>query len=410
MSQKNSMKGWVLPDILEAVSNPSISDWQSYFRELDGTSYHDGKAALKKLAETSRMSADGLIFAVTFRKNAGKALGSHAAEPAPEGIALFYDDQGGLATIWLPYDDHEYTYLEAAEEIALFATGQPLLREKSGFLSGDSGIANLAESSETARHSSYPDIAAIKEKSDNFTDTIQERMELFNEIPGVTAEEYDGSDANDPIMTVRVPFNRGHLFDGYDPECFEFYLEADDTFRDADNEDQGERSAIFEQWIKAVLRRQNEPWQYLYSETVRLAAMYAELPAVQPAADLAEIKQKSDKLDAALDELAAIFNEISGVGTERGDDDEPDTLLVIKVPFNNIHIRQGYDPERIKFLLKADNTVEEDDYEDDGENSAVFNQWRREVSLMDKPNAQQFYDKVIELSKLYADLPQIEAE
>lgn len=408
MSHQSDNKGWAFPDFLQDTSKPTLAAWQSYVQNLPGVTFHDNKDVLKKLAATCKMSSEDLVFALTFPKSPGKHGPVRKENSEVEGIALFYEDHEQLATVWLPYDDNEYTYLDALEEIAFFVTDKPL--QKPSDHEARPFNAVQPDQGNSGNHNDSPglDLASIKQRSDNLQNTLQEKIDLFNEIPGVSAEEYDRRDDNDPLLFIRVPFNREHLLNGNDPECRDFHLEIDGTFSDGDDEDQGERSETFNEWLKPILKRQHENWQYFYNEVVRLAGLYVQLPVLLEADTIAQIKESSDQLDNRLDEIADIFERIPGVETERGDDDQPDILLVIKVPFNNSHVSSGDEAERFKYLLKADDTVDEEDFEDEGETSEIFDTWRKKTNQVEMLTAQLFYDRVLELSKAYAAAPPLQ--
>lgn len=406
-----------------------IAAWKKYMGTCDIIRYTESKYELERLAKTCGMTAEGLQFAVSFPKTPDVINQFLRNDPSAEAIALFYNDE--QATVWPHRSDHEYPYAEALNEISLCTTGKPLStqegREAVDLLSQTESLqvdkTVDVENEKNSLSHSYVSTADGRQKSSIFDEpldiqqksldvrkTIRENIATLDKLYGVSAEEYERDSEDDPLLKVRVPFNRRHLLEGIDAECREFFLYPNDTFRDGDDEDEGESDSFFETWVLGLLMNSDDkPWQYFYDQVVTLVRHYATLPVLAPDPEIEEIVLLFNTFDKRLKEMTGRFEKIPGVDVEIGDNDDANILLKVRVPFNNNHLFDENEPERFVFkILSSDEVDVADDDEDDGEHSDEFEDWLSEVTSLEKVTTQQFYDKVVALAKRYATLPQLQ--
>ncbi len=198
---------------------------------------------------------DEPLFAVYFPKSWNHVHDFLQNVETATAVAIF-GESGHVNIQGIGKNDQRYNYKSAWEEIYLRVMGFD---------------ANLIEFKINPEHEI--NIDTVIKNSNELTMRITNCLEKLNQIPGVKAEKYEG-DNGDSLIEVDIPMSAKHLLDpdnaGADVYCVHLTTENKVDF---DHYEDGERSAVFEEWIKG--EKEIKTWQQLYDGLLKLANSYA---------------------------------------------------------------------------------------------------------------------------------------
>ncbi len=213
---------------------------------------------LKALKSEFYVCDDEPIFAVYFPKSWNHVHDFLQNLETATAVAIF-GENGHVNIQGIGKDNQRYNYQSAWEEIYLRVMGFD---------------ASLIEFKINPEHEI--NIDTVIKNSNELPMRITNWLEKLNQIPGVTAEKYEG-DNGYSLIEVYIPMSVNCLLnqDNSGEDIYSVHLTTENKV-DFDHYENGERSAIFEEWIK----RESEikTWQQLYDELLKLANSYATVP------------------------------------------------------------------------------------------------------------------------------------
>lgn len=149
-----------------------------------------------------------------------------------------------------------------------------------------------------------------------------------------------------------------------------------------------------------------DAWKEIVSRTTGATSLHLIPPIVQKdIGTIEEIMIAHENYKKNLQNIVDAFNRIPGVEAIVYKDDNPDRLIEIDIqtapPVRGHDTIEGWE---VDLLGNVDSY-----YEDGNEVSAVYKEWEEKVSATNPLTVQKFYDYVVELSKMYATVPDFQS-
>ncbi len=238
--------------------NKARNDWKEFFLRQPILITVVNPKELKDIKGQFYVCDDDPLFAVYFPKSWNHLNDFLQNVQSATALAIF-GKNGHVNIQGLGKDSERYNYKSAWEEIYLRVMGF------------DRNLIEFNVSSDNELN-----IDTVIKNTNELTIKLNTWVEKLNQIPGVKAQKYDGEDGYS-FIEVDIPMSANYLLDqdnsGEDIFCVHLITENKVDF---DRYENGERSAIFEEWIK----RESEitTWPELYDELLKLANSYATVP------------------------------------------------------------------------------------------------------------------------------------